>query len=39
MTLTKYKLGELIERLDNKNTDLEYGDEYAVGVSNDKMLI
>lgn len=39
MALTKCKLGELIERLDNKNADLKYGVEYAVGVSNDKQLI
>ena len=39
MALTKCKLGCLIERLDNKNTDLEYSVEYAVGVSNDKMLM
>ncbi|MBR5232809.1 MAG: restriction endonuclease subunit S [Clostridia bacterium] len=39
MALTKCKLGELIERLDNKNADLKYGVEYAVGVSNDKLLM
>ena len=39
MALNKYKLGELIEKLDNKNDDLKYGVEYALGVSNNKELI
>lgn len=39
MALTKYKLGKLIEKLDNKNDDLKYGVEYALGVSNNKELM
>ena len=39
MALTKCKLGELIEKLDDKNDDLKYGVEYALGVSNNKELM
>ncbi|MEE1245303.1 MAG: restriction endonuclease subunit S [Acutalibacteraceae bacterium] len=39
MALTKCKLGDLIEKLDNKNDDLKYGVEYALGVSNNKELM
>ena len=39
MALNKYKLGRFIEKLDNKNSDLRYGVEYAVGVSNEKELM
>lgn len=39
MALTKYKLGKLIEKSDNKNDDLKYGVEYALGVSNNKELM
>ncbi|AEF84308.1 hypothetical protein TREPR_2282 [Treponema primitia ZAS-2] len=36
MALNKYKLGELIERADRRNTDLEYGVEDVRGVLNTK---
>ena len=39
MALNKYKLGRFIEKLDNKNSDLRYGVEYAVGVSNENELM
>lgn len=39
MALIKYKLGKFIEKLDNKNSDLKYSVECAVGVSNEKELM
>lgn len=38
MTLTKYKLGELIEESFRKNSSLQYGIEYVRGISNNKEI-
>lgn len=39
MALSKHKLGEFIELLDNKNTNLEYGPDDVRGVNNLKQLM
>jgi type I restriction enzyme S subunit len=39
MGLIEYKLGELIELIDHRNTDLQYGIEDVCGVSNNKEII
>lgn len=39
MTLTKYKLGDLIYEITRKNNNLEYGMEYVRGVSNSKEIM
>ena len=38
MTLTKYKLGELIERKSDRNTDLTYGLDSVRGINTEKIL-
>ena len=39
MALIKYKLGDLIELLENTNSDLIYGEDYVRGVNNNKKLM
>ena len=39
MALTKYKLGDLIQLLDNRNTELIYGIDDVRGVNNLKELM
>ena len=38
MTLTKYKLGDLIEQIDERNTALRYGIDDVRGISNMKVF-
>ena len=38
MALTKHKLGEFIERIDCRNSDLKYGIDDVRGVSNTKEI-
>lgn len=39
MGLTKYKLGELIEPVDRRNSDLRFGENDVCGVSNNKEIM
>lgn len=39
MGLTKYKLGELIYEINNRNTDLKYSIQYVRGISNSKEIM